>query len=148
MNFAFQIDAHAAPAKVQRITGAVVGPVAVFLRAEALVELFLAVMAYRSVGGTWTHFAALFLAPDLSMLGYLINRRVGAWLYNLGHTYLAPALLGATGFVTGTPVLYSMSLIWAAHIAFDRLAGYGLKYSIAFGATHLGGKGAAAEVAP
>jgi hypothetical protein len=31
-----------------------------------------------------------------------------------------------------------LSLIWAAHIGFDRLLGYGLKYSSNFQHTHLG----------
>ncbi len=38
-------------------------------------------------------------------------------------------------------MLPPIALIWAAHIGFDRLVGYGLKYSEAFGATHLGWKG-------
>jgi hypothetical protein len=32
-------------------------------------------------------------------------------------------------------------LIWASHIAFDRLVGYGLKYPTQFGDTHLGAIG-------
>ena len=39
-----------------------------------------------------------------------------------------------------TSVLRSprLALIWAAHIGFDRLLGYGLKYGAGFGFTHLG----------
>lgn len=35
-------------------------------------------------------------------------------------------------------------IIWTAHIGFDRMMGYGLKYSASFGFTHLGviGRGA------
>lgn len=35
-------------------------------------------------------------------------------------------------------------IIWTAHIGFDRMMGYGLKYSAGFGFTHLGviGRGA------
>jgi hypothetical protein len=36
------------------------------------------------------------------------------------------------------PLLLSLALIWVAHIGFDRLLGYGLKYATAFGHTHLG----------
>jgi hypothetical protein len=36
------------------------------------------------------------------------------------------------------PLLYGPALVWAAHIGFDRLLGYGLKYPAAFGVTHLG----------
>jgi hypothetical protein len=34
-----------------------------------------------------------------------------------------------------------IALIWTAHIGFDRMMGYGLKYATAFGATHLGWRG-------
>lgn len=98
-------------------------------------------IAYRAIGGGWGLFAGLFLVPDLSMLGYLANRRLGAALYNAGHTYLAPAALGAVGWGLGLPVLFGPALFWTAHIGFDRLMGYGLKYGAAFGATHLGWRG-------
>jgi hypothetical protein len=80
---------------------------------------------------------ALFLLPDLSMLGYLRSKRIGAIGYNLAHTYSAPALLAAgQWFLSGQ--LSPLWLIWAAHIAFDRMLGYGLKESAGFGFTHLG----------
>jgi hypothetical protein len=121
--------------------GAVRGSVAVTLRLEGAVALTLAVLAYRATGAGWLMFAILFLAPDLSMIGYLINKRVGAWMYNFGHSYLTPSAVALLGIALGTTILWPIALIWAAHIGFDRLVGYGLKYSEAFGATHLGWKG-------
>jgi hypothetical protein len=115
-------------------------PVAMLLRAEALVELGLAVWAYRALGGGWLTFAALFLVPDFSMAGYLVNRQVGAHAYNLGHTYLAPAVLALAGFVMGTQDPALAALIWVAHIGFDRALGFGLKYVDGFGETHLRGR--------
>ena len=41
----------------------------------------------------WLPFA-LFLAFDLSALGYLFNPRVGAWGYNLVHNYAGAAIVG------------------------------------------------------
>ena len=38
--------------------------------------------AYRFNHGSWWLFALLFLAPDLSMIGYTCNGRVGAACYN------------------------------------------------------------------
>ncbi len=115
--------------------------VPLLLRAEALVELILALLVYRYLGGGWLLFGVLFLVPDLSMVGYLVDRRVGALVYNLAHTYAAPALLALVGFALELPQFHLLALIWAAHIGFDRTLGYGLKYPIAFGATHLGWKG-------
>ncbi len=121
--------------------GATQGAVTVMLRVEAGIALLVSVMAYRALGGGWWPFAILFLAPDLTMLGYLVNRRVGAIAYNAGHTYLSPTLLAAAGYAAHAPVLFAGALIWTAHIGFDRLVGYGLKYPSAFGATHLGWAG-------
>jgi hypothetical protein len=53
-------------------------------------------------GGEWGIFAALFLIPDLSMLGYLVGPRRGAVIYNLVHIYVAPALLALIGGIGGS----------------------------------------------
>ena len=114
------------------------GAVALALRLEGALVVAGAVLAYRSLGAGWLLFAVLFLAPDISMAAYGFGPRAGAWVYNLAHTYLAPAFLALIGFAAGLPVLYGPALIWTAHIGFDRLLGYGLKYSSAFAETHLG----------
>jgi hypothetical protein len=111
----------------------------VILRAEGLVALGVAVVGYRFAGGGWPMFAWLFLLPDVTMVGYLANPRVGAWLYNAGHTYVAPALLALAGVLIANPSVYSLALIWVAHIGFDRVMGYGLKYPVGFRITHLSG---------
>lgn len=48
------------------------------------------------------------------------------------------ALLAATGLLAGQSLILALSLIWLAHIGFDRALGYGLKSPEAFGVTHLG----------
>jgi hypothetical protein len=80
----------------------------------------------------------LFFAPDLSMVGYLAGPRVGAATYNAAHTYVAPTLLAAAGLSTATPLATALAVIWACHIGFDRLLGYGLKHESGFKDTHLG----------
>ena len=128
--------------------GAATGGVRHLLRIEGAVALAASVVAYRLTGWTWWLFGGLFLLPDVSMVGYLANRMLGAALYNTVHTYIAPAALGLTGWVFGIPALFGPALIWSAHIGFDRLLGYGLKYGTAFGATHLewrGKRGAAGD---
>jgi len=118
--------------------GAVTGAVALTLRLEGALVLIGAVLAYRSFGAGWLIFAVVFLAPDISMAAYGFGPRAGALVYNLVHTYLAPAPLALVGFASDVPVLYALALIWTAHIGFDRLLGYGLKYPSAFADTHLG----------
>lgn len=117
------------------------------LRLEGLLVLLIGIGVFWKIAGGalgWWGFV-LFFAPDLSMTAYLAGPRFGALVYNSAHTYLAPAALAVAGFVVGAaghaesawwaPPLASL---WAAHIGFDRLLGYGLKYPTAFGDTHLG----------
>ena len=118
--------------------GAATGGVGMALRLEGALEFGLAILAYRALGGSWWVFAALFLVPDVSMIGYLGGRTLGAMLYNIGHSYLSPAALAGAGWLLNAPGLYGPALIWAAHVGFDRMLGFGLKYRTAFGATHLG----------
>jgi hypothetical protein len=66
------------------------------------------------------------------MLGYLAGSRVGAASYNLFHTYAAPSLLAALGLLAESPLVVSVALVWFAHIGFDRIVGFGLKYPTGF----------------
>lgn len=116
------------------------------LRLEGLGLLGLAALLYHSSGAAWWLFAALFLVPDLSFLAYLAGRRAGAVAYNLAHFELFPALLAGAG-VIWEPRLVLIALIWAAHIGWDRMLGYGLKYATSFDHTHLGLIGKAARAA-
>lgn len=95
------------------------------------------------MGASWWLFAALWLAPDLSMLGYLGRPCRAARIYNAFHTYLGPGVLGLSAFLLHAHAMLPVALIWANHIGVDRLLGYGLKYGDGFGWTHLGAIGAA-----
>jgi hypothetical protein len=110
----------------------------VLLRTEGAVMFALSLLLYWLDGGSWVLFVLLFLAPDVSMLGYVVGTRVGAGVYNVFHTYALPAALAAYGLVGGSTVAVSVALIWFAHIGVDRMLGYGLKYSSGFKDTHLG----------
>jgi hypothetical protein len=100
--------------------------------------LALACAAYRHLGASWLMFGLLFLVPDVSMVGYLLNPRAGAWTYNSVHTYVGPISLAVLGHFGNMPALLPICAIWFAHIGFDRVLGYGLKYETNFKDTHLG----------
>jgi hypothetical protein len=129
--------AVARPTEIPAI-GAVAGGVRAVLRAEGLALAAVATAAYFHAGFSWGLFAALFLAPDLSFAAYLLGPRWGAAAYNLVHSTIAPLALGAAGLALGGPAAEAIALIGLAHVGFDRAVGYGLKYSVGFGATHLG----------
>jgi hypothetical protein len=107
------------------------------LRTEEATLLILTLFAYQHLHANWLLFAILFLTPDLFMLGYLINSRIGAATYNLVHTLTLPLALLLTSYIEHWPLASTIALIWTAHIAFDRLLGYGLKYPTYFKDTHL-----------
>ncbi|HTH42225.1 MAG TPA: DUF4260 domain-containing protein [Terracidiphilus sp.] len=113
------------------------------LRLEGLIVAATTVVLYAHVGASWWLFAAVWLAPDLSLLGYLGRPCRAARIYNVFHSYLVPGVLGLSAFLLHAHGLLPVALIWANHIGVDRLLGYGLKYGNGFGWTHLGLIGAA-----
>lgn len=109
------------------------------LRLEGLVLLVAGLALYfAGLDQPWWLVPVLLFVPDLFMAGYAASHRVGALVYDLGHSYPAPALLGAAALMTGSPLWQGVALVWFAHIGMDRALGYGLKYETHFKDTHLG----------
>ncbi len=125
-------------ATVQTAPSATSGSHRAMLRVEGAVMLVAGMVAWRLLGGSWGWFAALFLVPDVSLVGYLAGPKVGALVYNLGHSLVLPFLVAGLGLWLSAPMAFLAAALWVAHIGFDRLAGYGLKASTSFFDTHLG----------
>jgi hypothetical protein len=130
MNATVRSDAFAAHA--------VSGGVKRLLRVEGACVLLASIFAYSLYGSGWGVFFGCFLMPDLAMLAYFAGPRIGAFAYNTTHSYIGALLVLACGVVYALPQSTAVGLIWAAHIGFDRMLGYGLKYASGFGDTHLG----------
>lgn len=107
------------------------------LHGEGLVVFIGSILLYADQGYSGWVFVLLLLSFDLSMVGYLVNPRLGSWGYNLAHTYISPAVLLAVAWALDAPLGLQIALIWTAHIGMDRLVGYGLKYATSFKETHL-----------
>jgi hypothetical protein len=127
---------------------AVSGSVLILLRLEGLAVAAASALLYARTGASWWMFAALWLTPDLSMLGYLAGSCWGARFYNAVHTYVLPGALALSALLLHANALLPFSLIWINHIGVDRLLGYGLKYSDGFGFTHLGLPGKRSATSP
>jgi hypothetical protein len=118
--------------------GVVTGRPRTWLRAEGLALAAAGLVLHGTTGAAWWLVPALFLVPDLAVLGYLAGNRVGAWTYNLAHTApLAVALLAA-GLAWDITALTVAGAVGLVHIGLDRALGYGVKYDDGFGHTHLG----------
>jgi hypothetical protein len=109
----------------------------ILLRAEGAVLLAAAVAMFAREDASWWLFAALFFVPDLAMLGYVSGARTGAAVYNAAHSTVIALPLAVIGITTDQSWLTAIALIWLAHIGFDRVIGYGLKYPEGFRLTHL-----------
>lgn len=107
------------------------------LRLEGLSVLVASLVLYFHFELGWVLLVVFFLAPDLSLLGFLGGPRVGAVAYDAVHTYVLPIALGVLGVMLGAEPAVQLSLVWLAHIGMDRALGYGLKYPSGFTKTHL-----------
>ena len=112
--------------------------ITMLLRLEGLAVAAVSALLYARTGASWWLFAALWLAPDLSILGYFLGPCRGSRVYNTAHTYTLPATLAVCGLILHADSLLPFALIWANHIGVDRMMGYGLKFSNGFDWTHLG----------
>jgi hypothetical protein len=130
-------------------SGAATGGVRDLLRWEGVALLIGMTLFYWISGGSWLLYALFFFVPDLSFIAYLAGPRFGAGIYNAVHATIAPLCLVLVGLATAEPLAGLLAMVWLAHIGFDRMLGYGLKYDAGFNFTHLGriGKKAAAPAA-
>jgi hypothetical protein len=110
------------------------------LKAEELAMTAIAVyfLTRYNLGLSWWIWALLFFSPDISMLGYLHNTKTGAVCYNLFHHKGIAIVIAAAGFYLSSDVLTATGILLFAHASFDRIMGYGLKYSDSFKNTHWG----------
>lgn len=108
------------------------------LHVEGFAVLALCIYFYGENQFSWLLFLILLLAPDISMLGYLVNQRIGALIYNVFHTYSLTIGIIIFGILFSNTTLLAVGLIWTAHIGMDRMVGYGLKYPTGFKDNHLG----------
>ncbi|WP_374990824.1 DUF4260 domain-containing protein [Acinetobacter rudis] len=109
----------------------------IILRLENLCIAIIGLSLYYHFAFDWMFFLYCILLPDLSILAYAFNNRIGALSYNLGHNYIFPSLLILLCIFLSQPILLSIGLIWIIHIGLDRALGFGLKHAHNFKSTHL-----------
>jgi len=117
--------------------GAVVPSTRSWLRLEAVAAFVAGLALYGVQGGPWLLIVPLLLVPDVSMIGYLRDARLGAFTYNLVHNWAFGLAVLGIGAWTGIDWVVLAGAVLIAHVGMDRALGYGLK-GASFHDTHLG----------
>jgi Domain of unknown function (DUF4260) len=108
------------------------------LKLEYLGGLALSMYLFSHLPYAWWWYLVLFFLPDIGMIGYLMNPKIGAATYNLMHHIGLAVLMYILGSVFTIPLLQLAGVVLIGHLFFDRFFGYGLKYADRFKNTHLG----------
>lgn len=109
----------------------------ILLHVEGFTILVVSLYFYGYSQLSWLLFVILLFTPDISMIGYLLNNRIGAIFYNTFHTYSLSIVVVMLGLGLSNQTLLAIGLILSAHIGMDRMVGFGLKYPTDFKDTHL-----------
>lgn len=110
----------------------------IILKVEEFAQVLLGIFLFDQTTLSWWWFVALFFAPDLGMVGYLVNDKWGAFFYNILHHKGIAILIFLVGFYLDYLPFTIAGIVIFSHAAFDRVLGYGLKYNKGFKYTHLG----------
>ena len=108
------------------------------LKFEELAEFVVGILIFNHLNFAWWYFPLLLLTPDIGMVGYLANPKIGAWSYNLFHHKAVAIMVFLLGFYEGNQWVMLIGTILFSHASLDRIMGYGLKYEDNFKHTHLG----------
>lgn len=108
------------------------------LEEAAMFGISIYLLTLIDVSFSWWVYPTLFLAPDVFMLGYLVNSKVGAITYNIGHHKGVAIVVGIAGILMHNDYVLLSGIILFGHAAMDRIFGYGLKHFTGFKHTHLG----------
>lgn len=108
------------------------------LKLEELGQFLLSILLFTQLDFAWWVFPACILLPDISMLGYVFNTKIGAWSYNFFHHKLLAIAFLIPGYWLNNSLLILAGVILFGHSAMDRIFGYGLKFTDNFKHTHLG----------
>jgi len=106
------------------------------LEEAAMFALSLFALYYLDADG-W-YYPLVFIGPDISMIGYLVNSSAGAFAYNLFHHKAIAVIVILAGLFMPNNLYLIIGIILFGHSSMDRMFGYGLKYDKGFKYTHLG----------
>src|SRR5512132_2860355 len=97
------------------------------IKLEELTFVLLSFYLFLALDYAWWWFPLLFFVPDVSMIGYLVNSKMGALTYNFIHHKALAIVLYLFGSFTQLPGLQLAGLVMFGHASLDRALGFELQ---------------------
>ncbi len=107
------------------------------IRIEEVFLFILSIYLFSNLEFAWWWFPVLLFIPDIGMGGYLINRKIGAVVYNIVHHRAIAITFFIIGGILNSHLTQLVGVILFAHSTLDRVFDFGLKYEDDFKHTHL-----------
>lgn len=107
------------------------------LQIESAIFFLISLYLFSLREQSWLIFILLLLTPDISMIGYIKDKKIGSIIYNLVHNYILAIALVILGNISPYDWMVTLGIILFAHVSLDRLFGFGLKYTSDFKDTHI-----------
>ena len=108
------------------------------LKIENAIMFLFSIYLFSLLDFKWWWYLILILVPDIGMLGYIINPKIGAITYNIFHHKGIALAIYLVGIYLSNEFIILTGIILFGHSSMDRIFGYGLKYEDSFIHTHLG----------
>lgn len=100
--------------------------------------IFVALFTVQIARIDWWWLFLLLPVFELSSLGYLLNKKTGAHLYNLFHSFVGAFIALTLHLLFGYEWLLILGLSWLFSISINRALGLGLKHEEGWHTTHMG----------
>ena len=97
------------------------------LKLEEVALVLLSFYLFLTLDYAWWWFPLLFFVPDISLIGFLINKKAGAATYSFIHHKALSIVLYLLGSMTQNPAAQLAGLVLLGHSSFDRLLGFELQ---------------------
>ena len=98
----------------------------ILVKLEELAQVLFSIYLFSLLSFTWWVYPVFFFAPDLSMIGMLLNKRIGTLIYNIIHHKGLALVAYILGGLLGVPLLSLIGVLLFGHSSFDRVLGFGL----------------------
>ncbi|HEY0262181.1 MAG TPA: DUF4260 domain-containing protein [Chitinophagales bacterium] len=108
------------------------------LKLEELAMLIVCLAFFIVSHASWWWYLILLIAPDITILGYLVGNKVGAFCFNFIHHKGISIFIYAIGYWLQNEYLLLSGIALFGHSCLERMLGYGLKTEEGFKFTHLG----------